>query len=305
VLAALMAVTFAFQGVRGAYSEQAALKHLDEEPVWRKRSQGQPPRGVPCRDFAQVVQKVADEEVDGGILPVENSLAGNIDESTDLLVDMDVHVVGEVELRVRHCLLARKGTMLQDVSVVHSHPQGLRQCHEFLAKHPDWRLESEFDTAGSAALVAKEAQPGHAAIASVLAAEHYDLDVLAEGIESTPDNYTRFFFVARPDLHPKPELNRLPPNGPGYKTSLIFATRHRPGALYDALGIFAKRDVNLTKLESRPRRVRGRRWEYLFFADCEGHAAEPHLAEALSELLRSLSFLKVLGSYPTAVGTST
>lgn len=300
-----MGVTFAFQGVRGAYSEQAALKHIEEENLWRKRAAGQPPRGVPCRDFSEVVQKVAEEEVHCGLIPVENSLAGNIDEATDLLADMDVHVVGEVELRIRHCLLAPRGTAIKDVNVVHSHPQGFRQCHEYLSKNPDWRLESEFDTAGSAALVAKEQQPGHAAIASRLAAEHYDLDVLAEGIESTPDNYTRFFCVSKADLHPKPELNRLPPNGPGYKTSLIFATRHRPGALYDALGIFAKRDVNLSKLESRPRRVRGRRWEYLFFVDCEGHAAEPELSDALSELLRSLSFLKVLGSYPAAVRTAT
>lgn len=300
-----MAVTFAFQGVQGAYSEQAALRHLKEEPLWVKRVGEEDAKGVPCRDFDQVVDRVASQEVDCGFLPVENSWAGNVDEATDLLVDMDVHVVGEVELRVRHCLLAPRGTKLEDIQVVHSHPQGLRQCHEFLAKHPDWRLESEFDTAGSAALVAKEAQPGHAAIASQLAGERYGLEVLAQGIESTPDNYTRFLCVSKADLHPQPEVSRLPPDGPGYKTSLVFATRHRPGALYETLGAFAKRDVNLTKLESRPRRVKGRRWEYLFFMDCEGHAAEPHLAETLAQLLRSLSFLKVLGSYPAAVGTTT
>ncbi len=300
-----MPVTFAFQGVRGAYSEQAALKHLEEEPVWARRVGTTPPRGVPCRDFSQVLDQVAMEEVDCGLLPVENSLAGNVDEATDLLVDMDVHVVGEVELRVRHCLLAAKGARINDIHVVHSHPQGLRQCHEYLSKHPDWRLESEFDTAGSAALVADQGQPGHAAIASQLAADHYDLEVIAEGIESTTDNYTRFFCVSKADLHPRPELDRMPPNGPGYKTSLVFATRHRPGALYDTLGVFAKNDVNLSKLESRPRRVKGRRWEYLFFMDCEAHAAEPQMAESLSELLRSLSFLKVLGSYPTAVRTAT
>jgi prephenate dehydratase len=300
-----MAVTFAFQGVRGAYSEQAALKHFEAEPHWRQRLAQGEPVGVPCRDFATVVRKVAAEEVDCGFLPVENSLAGNIDEATDLLVDMDVHVVGEVELRIRHCLLARRGTQLSDVRVVHSHPQGLRQCSEFLAERPDWRLVSEFDTAGSAALVAEGTEPGHAAIASELAGAHYGLEVLAAGIESTPDNYTRFFCVSRADLHPTPALERLPPNGPGYKTSLIFATRHRPGALYDALGVFARREINLTKLESRPRRVKGRRWEYLFYVDCDGHAAEPQLAEALAELARTLSFLKVLGSFPAAVRVST
>lgn len=296
-----MALRFAFQGTTGAYSEMAALKHFQEEPAWEERMGDAPPQSVPCQSFGRVVEAVVRGGVDCGFLPVENSLEGNIDEATDLLADLDVHVVGEVELRVEHCLMAKRGTTLSDITHVHSHPQGLRQCRDFLEQHPEWTQEPEFDTAGSAKMVAEEKGPGHAAIASRLAAEYHDLEILAENIESTPDNYTRFFCISEADLHPKPDLSRLPPNGPGYKTSLIFATRHQPGALYDVLGAFARREVNLTKLESRPRRRKGRRWEYLFFVDCEGHAGEPALGESLAELARQLSFLKVLGSYPRSV----
>lgn len=296
-----MGVRFAFQGIAGAYSEMAGLKHFQEEPVWQERLGESAPLSVPRPSFQGVVEAVVSGDVECGLLPVENSLEGNIDEATDQLIDLDVHVVGEVELRVQHCLMAPRGTTLSDITQVHSHPQGLRQCRDFLAEHPDWKQKPEFDTAGSAEIVAGLDEPRHAAIASRLAAEYYDLEILAENIESAPDNYTRFFCISREDLHPKPDLSRLPPNGPGYKTSLIFATRHQPGALYDALGAFARREVNLTKLESRPRRRKGRRWEYLFFVDCEGHPGQPELGEALGELARQLSFLKVLGSYPKAV----
>jgi prephenate dehydratase len=279
----------------------AGLRYLGAEPSWQASDDDPSPTSVPCVTFQKVVEAVVRGDADLGVLPVENSLEGHIDEATDLLVDLEVHVVGEVEQRVQHCLMAKRGTTLSDVTHVHSHPQGLRQSRDFLAKHPAWKQEAEYDTAGSAKLVHEMAEPGHAAIASRLAAEYHDLDVLAEGIESAPDNYTRFLCVSTRDLHATPDLSRMPPNGPGYKTSLVFATRHQPGALYDALGSFARRNVNLSKLESRPRRIRGRRWEYLFFVDCEGHAAEPDLAETLAELARMLSFLKVLGSYPRAV----
>lgn len=294
-----MATRFAFQGLPGAYSEMAGVRYLGNEPAWHGDGDAAP-ESVPCTSFHKVVDAVVRGDADCGVLPVENSLEGNIDEATDLLVDLDVHVVGEVEQRVQHCLMARRGTTISDITHVHSHPQGLRQCRDFLSDHEDWQQVAEYDTAGSAKLVAGM-EPGHAAIASRLAAEYHDLDVLAEGIESTPDNYTRFLCVSRRDMHHDPDVSRMPPNGPGYKTSLVFATRHQPGALYEALGSFARRNVNLTKLESRPRRIRGRRWEYLFFVDCEGHAAEPEVAETLSELARMLSFLKVLGSYPRAV----
>ena len=296
-----MTVRFAFQGEPGAYSEMAGLKHLSNEPAWAKGLGDEPARSIPCVTFADVVEKVVKKEADCGFLPVENSLEGNIDEATDQLVELDVHVVGEEELRVQHCLMVRPGTTLSDIRSVHSHPQGLRQCRDFLAKHPDWKQVAEYDTAGSARIITELDAPGHAAIASRLAAEYHDLEVLVEGTESTPDNYTRFLCVSRHNLHPRPDIARLPPNGTGYKTSLIFATRHQPGALYEALSVFAQRNVNLTKLESRPRRIKGRRWEYLFFVDCEGHAAEPDLEAAISELARRLSFLKLLGSYPKTV----
>lgn len=292
-----MPLRFAFQGIHGAYSEQAGLRYLDNEPAWSDLLEDLTPEGVPCTSFRRVVEAVVNGDVEVGILPVENSMEGNIDEATDELVDLDVHVVGETEWRVEHCLMAPRGTALSDIRVVHSHPQGLRQCREFLDQH-QWERVPEYDTAGSAEIVASEDEQGHAAIASDLAAEYFDLDVLERNIESRSDNYTRFLAIASRDLHPRPDLSRLPPNGSGYKTSLVFGTRHEPGALYKALGSFAHHDINLTKLESRPRRQRGQRWKYLFFIDCEGHAAEPDVAEALSELARAQSFVKVLGSYP-------
>ncbi|MBW3582345.1 MAG: prephenate dehydratase [Euryarchaeota archaeon] len=298
-----MALVYAYQGEPGAYSEMAAIRHFKAEPLWRKMTSDAHYEGLPCATFARVVSAVVDGSARVGLLPVENTLEGNIDEATDLLPELDLHVVGEVEVHVRHCLLAPRGTKLDEITHVHSHPQGLRQCRTFLESHPNVHKVAEYDTAGAARSVSEQAEPGHAAIASRLAADHYDLDILAEGIESGPDNYTRFIVVSHDDLHPTPDLSRLPPNGPGYKTSLVFSTRHEPGALYNALGAFAANDVNLTKLESRPRRRPGRRWSYHFFADCDGHAAEPDVAAALGQLVGKLSFLKVLGSYPRAVDT--
>lgn len=299
--APVVALRFAYQGEPGAYSETAARKHFDESAHWHDRLGGAPPVGVPCTSFKDVVDAVVDGHAECGFLPVENSLEGNIDEATDQLVDCDLHVVGETELRIRHMLMATPGTTLSALSHVHSHPQGLRQCRDYLEAHPAWKRVPEYDTAGSARIVAGLDEDGHAAIAGPLAAEHHGLEILAEGIESSADNYTRFLCVAPDDLHPEPDASVLPPNGPGYKTSLVFAVRHRPGALYETLGVFAAHDVNLSKLESRPRRKSGRRWDYLFFVDFEGHAAEPGPADALAKLARSLSFLKVLGSYPKAV----
>ncbi len=293
-------LTFAYQGEPGAYSELAALRHLVEEPAWE--TDPRLAKGLPCRAFADVVTAVSDSEADFGILPVENSTEGNIDESTDLFRDLDLHVVGETELRIRHCLLAVEGTTIPDITHVHSHPQGLRQCRTYLDAFPQWKRVAEEDTAGAAAHIASEQLVGHAAIASAHAAKTYGLHVVEEGIETRHENYTRFLVIARDPIDPEPDQTRIEKRGSAhYKTSLLFAVRGRPGTLHEALGVFADHDVNLTKLESRPWHRTGRRWDYLFLVDCQGHSAEPHVAQAFGVLAQKLHFLKVLGSYPESL----
>lgn len=266
----------AFQGTEGAYSEEASLKAFpDAETI-----------GLPT--FHQVFSAVTNCEVDLGVVPVENTTAGIINQTYDLLLETDLHVVGELVLKVDHCLLAPPGTRLEEIRKVKSHPQGLAQCDGFIARY---KLEAEpvYDTAGAARELAEHPQPGLAAIASRRAAERYGLEIIAEGIQDFIGNYTRFFVLSREDF-PRRE-------GP-YKTSVVFTTRHRPGELLAALQAFADQGINLTKLESRPRRDPDRPFSPIFYADFEGHAEDPGPSQALLTLLRRASFVKVLGSYP-------
>ncbi len=270
----------AFQGEPGAYSHEAALRFFGPDLSL-----------LPCRTFAEVAQAVETGRVDFGILPVENSTAGSINAVYDLLLDRDLRIWGEVILRVRHCLLAPPGTSLSEIRAVRSHPQALEQCARFIERH-GWEALAAHDTAGSARMLAERPEPGVAAIAGRLAAERYGLAILAEGIEDDPENATRFFIVG----------TREPPRAERNKTSIVFSTRHVPGALHACLGEFAARGINLTKLESRPRR--GRPWEYVFYVDFEGHWQDPPCREALLGLLQRASFVKLLGSYPAAEGTT-
>lgn len=268
----------AFQGEPGAYSHEAALRFFGPELEL-----------LPCRTFAEVARAVESGRAAFGVLPIENSTAGSINAVYDLLLDRDLRIWGEVILRVRHCLLAPPGTSLSDIRVVRSHPQALEQCARFIERH-GWEAIAAHDTAGSARMLAERPEPGVAAIAGRLAAERYGLAVLAEGIEDDPENATRFFIVATQE----------PPRAERNKTSIVFSTRHVPGALHACLGEFAARGINLTKLESRPRR--GRPWEYVFYVDFEGHWQDPPCREALLGLLQRASFVKLLGSYPAAEG---
>jgi len=266
----------AYQGQEGAFSEEAALKYAPEAT----------PVGLPT--FHQVFEAVARGEAERGIVPVENAVAGSINQTYDLLLQSDLHVVGEVVLRVRHCLVVPKGTRLEEVREVASHPQALAQCDGFLARHRLTPVPVS-DTAGAARMVAENPRPGLAAIASRRAAERYGLAVLECGIEDFAFNYTRFFVLAREEE----------PRGEGpYKTSVVFAVRHRPGGLYEAIGAFAEAGVNLTKIESRPRKDRP--WSYVFYLDFEGHVEDEAPSRALLALLRRAAFVKVLGSYPAA-----
>jgi prephenate dehydratase len=269
----------AFQGVQGAYSEQAIRQHFgDTADVY------------PCPVLSDLFEAINTQKVTYAMLPVENALAGAVSQAYEMLMDSDLRIQGEVIVHVHHALLAPRGTKIDDVQCVRSHPQALAQCDRFI-KRNSFEAVPWYDTAGSARDLANKPEPHVAAIASELAAELYDLDILESQIEDVVFNFTRFFLLGHDD----------PPRGEYNKTSIVFATRHRPAALYDCLGEFAQRGLNLTKIESRPRR--NRPWEPIFFLDFEGHWQDPVCQEALARLLQRASFVKMLGSYP-AVKTS-
>jgi prephenate dehydratase len=267
--------TISFQGVAGAYSEEAVRQYFVDAEV------------VPCRTFEDIFATVEQGEAEYGMLPIENSLAGSVIQAYELLMEHDLRVRAEAILRVRHNLMAAPGTEMDALKRVKSHPQALAQCERYLARRG---LEAipHFDTAGSARDLAANPDPTTGVIASALAAELYGLEILESGIEDLRFNYTRFFVLGLED----------PPRAQRSKTSLIFTTRHQPGALYDSLGEFARRNINLLKIESRPRR--NRPWQYLFYLDFEGHWQDPECENALMGLLRRSSFVKLLGSYPAA-----
>ncbi|RLC60143.1 MAG: prephenate dehydratase [Chloroflexi bacterium] len=266
----------AFQGISGAYSEEAILQFFGPEV-----------ESIPCRTLADIFFTVESGDADYGMLPIENAVAGSVARSYELLMEHDLRIYAEVILRVRHTLLAPPDTKLEDLRRVRSHPQALAQCQRYLSRH-GLEPESAFDTAGSARELAANPEPGVAVIASALAAELYGLEILDRDIEDFPFNYTRFFILSMDD----------PPRAQRNKTSLVFTSPHRPGALYECLGEFARRRINLTKIESRPRL--NRPWQYIFYLDFEGHCQDPECEAAIMGLLRRSSFVKLLGSYPAA-----
>lgn len=280
----------AFQGEHGAYSEQAARQHFGS--VGDRAGSYEGLATLPCRSFEGVFEAIDAGEADFGMLPIENSLAGSINRAYDLLLEHDLRVWGEVLLRVRHNLLAPPGVPLEEVTTVRSHPQALAQCERWLTQR-GLQAVPWYDTAGSAKELAANPEPAVAVIASELAAQTYGLQVLAAGIEDLQWNFTRFFIIGKGD----------PPVTGKTKTSLVFAVSHEPGSLYACMGEFATRDINLTKLESRPRR--NRPWHYVFYLDFEGHWQDPTCQQALVGLLARAAFVKLLGSYPAAEITNT
>lgn len=269
----------AFQGEQGAYSEAAALKFC---PTAVTR---------PCVAFEDVFRLVGDGSSDLGIVPFENSIGGSIHRNFDLLLEHDLPIVAEVELRVVHCLLANRGTELSRVRRIYSHPQALAQCDQFLRRMTGVEVVATYDTAGSAKLIRSQNLPEEAAIASERAAAVFDLQILASGIEDFPDNITRFLLLGSPRI---PEGTFGRPD----KTTIVFSLRSVPGALFRALRSFADRQIDLSKLESRP--LRGRPWEYLFFADLGIGRHEGRCRDALGALDDSVAFVRVLGSYRSA-----
>ena len=269
-------VRIAFQGERGAFSEDAAIKLFSGGIDF-----------LPCVHLQDVFQAVLEDRVNFAVIPVENSQAGSINETYDLLLAYPLNIFAEVILKVSHCLMALPGEGLADIRTIYSHPQALAQCEEFLSQLKV-EIVPSYDTAGSAKMIKENRLKGCAAIASRRAADIYGLDILAPEIETNINNYTKFFAISKQKAKPAQKN----------KTSLVFAIKHVSGALYSALGIFATRNINLTKLESRP--SKSKPWEYVFYADFEGHSDGEVYQEAIKELQRGATFVKILGSYPQA-----
>ena len=270
-------IRIAFQGVRGAYSEDACQAYFGKDAV-----------STPYTTFEEVFQAAEGDAVTHAVVPVENSIEGSVAQVNDLLLENDLLISGEVILRIRHCLMVLPDSKLEDIKRVYSHPQALGQCRRFLSQYPDWEVIATYDTAGSAAMIKSHKKSDEAAIASARAAEIYGLHILKEGIESDHQNFTRFFVLEK---HPRPIRD-------ANKTSIVFAAKNTPGALYLCLKEFAERGINLTKLESRPRK--NKPWMYVFFTDIDGNVDDANINAAIGGLLKTAAFVKILGSYKKA-----
>lgn len=265
-------------GAPGAFSHQAARQFLGPDVELSAAT-----------SFREVFSQVAAGRVELGVLPLENSLTGSIHENYDLLLEYDVQIVGELLLRIVHALVSRGPLALGDVKRVYSHPQVFDQCREFLDEHRSWECLPVSSTAAALArLEGAGEEPGSVAIASPEAAVQRRLHVLREGIETNPRNFTRFVVISA----------AVAGVGQPDKSSLVFATQNRPGALVDVLKLFSDADVNLVKLESRP--IHGRPWEYMFYVDLEGDLTDERLAPLVGALEQSTVLLKRLGSYVRA-----
>jgi chorismate mutase/prephenate dehydratase len=273
-------VVVGYQGTDGAYSQIAAENHFAAVGS-RLKTRG-------YESFADLLSAVARREIDYAMQPIENTTAGSINEAYDLLAGMDLHLIGEEVLRVQHCLVGLPGSDVSRIRRVFSHPQALAQCSVFLSSLRDCAVQAFTDTAMSVTKVRDEVDPTQAAVASERAADLYGLSVLQRGIANQEYNFTRFVVVAR-----APVTYAL---SEPCKTSLIFTTRHERGALVRCLSILADSELNLTKLESRPRPATP--WEYLFYVDFEGNAADPKVKTALAGVEQHTVFFKLLGSYP-------
>ncbi len=284
----------AFAGEHGAFAEDAVL-------AWRPDADA-----IPVPGFREVFQAVAagrapDDPPDAprielGALPIENLVNGTIRETYDLLLEHDLVIVGEVIVPVQLCLAALPGERLETIERVYSHIQALGQAESFLRTRP-WSLLTTYNTAGSGKLIAERRERGAAAVLSPRAAAAYGLQVLADGIQSVPDNRTRFLMVAPPGEALAP-LAAPTDRVAGHRTTLALAVRNEPGSLHRCLGVFAEAGLNMSKLESRPSRERA--WEYVFWVELDADAAKPATAAALDDLRRVAATVRVLGSYPRA-----
>ena len=263
----------AYQGEPGAYSEAAALRFKASADL------------MPRESFEAVFAAVEAGAATHGILPIENSIGGTIHRNYDLLLQHDLPIVGEVKLPIVHNLLALEGTTREQLRRVYSHPQGLAQCERFLRTLDQVELVPTYDTAGSAKMIQEGQLRDTGAIASARAAEVFQLSILEAGVQDFAANTTRFLLIGR-DAAPLETAN---------KTTIVFTVSNDAGALFKALSVFALRDIDLTKLESRP--IPDRPFEYLFYADLSATREDLPCARALMHLAEFAPLLRTLGSY--------
>jgi len=277
-------VRVAFQGELGAFSQQAIEQLLGPRAT-----------PVPRQRFEQVFAALRARQVDAAVLPIENTLAGSVHENYDLLLKYDFEITAETSVRIVHHLIAAPGAKFAKIRRVYSHPVALNQCLDFFARYKKIERVPFYDTAGSVKMVMEQKPEGAAGIASELAAKIYGGEILRREIEDDRKNFTRFFLLEPKGAKPRQTgaARRQP-----WKTSLVFSTSSRPGMLFRALGALALRDINLVKIESRPRR--GQPWEYMFYLDLIGHREEERVRNALGHLAEMADFLRVLGSYRAA-----
>ena len=272
-------LTAAFQGERGAFSEEAARKLLGPDVVV-----------LPCQRFEEVFQAVALKKADAAVVPIENTLHGSIHENYDHLLRFQLPIVGETNLRIVHNLMAPGKIRFRDIRRVYSHPVALNQCLRFFAENPQIERVQFYDTAGSVKHLMENPEPGAAAIASSVAAEYYGAHIVKRSIEDDRQNFTRFFLLRREAI-PRPASRKG-----DWKTSIVFNLRNVPGALFRAMSVFALRDINLGKIESRP--LRGKPWEYHFYVDFLEHVDAEVAQRALGHLGEFADAVHILGCYP-------
>jgi prephenate dehydratase len=269
----------AYQGEPGAYSEIAALRIGEPKPF---------------ESFEEVFAAVERREVDYAVIPIENSLGGSIHQNYDLLLQHPVNIVAETFVKVEHCLLGIHGSTIEGARRVLSHPQALAQCRNFFATHKELKAEVAYDTAGSAKIIAADNDSTKLAIASKRAGELYGLEILEENLADEEWNITRFFCISHTE-NPRQQLFETELESSQYKTSIAFTLPNEQGSLFKAMATFALRDIDLTKIESRP--FRKKAFEYLFYVDFIGHQEDPNIHNALCHLREFATMLRVLGSY--------
>lgn len=277
-----MKLTVAFQGELGAFSQVAASQLApDHTPI-------------PVAAFEQVFESVANGKCRAAVIPIENTLHGSVHENYDHLQKYGLTIQGETFVRIVHNLIAPPGVKREQIRRVYSHPVALNQCRHFFEANPGFERTPFYDTAGSVKMLMEKGLSDSGAIASAAAAENYGAKILEKSIEDDRENFTRFFLLRRENK----KSGTHPEAGVRYKTSIVFTMRNIPGALFRALSAFALRDLNLTKIESRP--LRGKPWDYLFYVDFIGHISDPVTRNALGHLAELADMWRVLGCYPAA-----
>lgn len=264
----------AFLGELGSFSHKACLQYFGEKMD-----------PAPKPNFRAIFDAVKTAEAAYAVIPLENSLSGSIHENYDLLLEYDLEIVGEITLRIVHHLIGLPGTRLEDIRRVMSAGPAVQQCRQFLDRFSDWEIVTVSDTAGAVREITRSEKSSDAAIGSKEAADLYGMEVIEEGIETNPMNFTRFAVIAA-----RPANKRA-----AGKSSLVYSVGHQPGALYETLKVFQENHINLVKLESRP--IHGKPWQYMFYTDLEADVRSPELAPVLEDLKNKTEYFKVLGSY--------